>query len=153
VNRLALSAPLLALLAAATGCGKKDQPGGPASIDGTYTLVGGETDLVRLTEDDLKKLPDADRRVVIADNTITAGAGKAQTTSTFQLHPSKNPAEIDLTEKKPDGTTDKYTGIYKLDGDALTICLVRVVADQKETARPTEFRADLRTTLTRYRRQ
>ena len=58
---------------------------------------------------------------------------------TIALDPSKTPKEIDLV-RAPSG--QKWMGLYKLDGDTLTLCLAMIekgkLADQK---RPTDFDA------------
>ena len=50
---------------------------------------------------------------------------------TYKVDAKKNPAEIELTPPKE----GKHLGIYKIDGDTLTICL----SDPKSTERPTKF--------------
>jgi uncharacterized protein (TIGR03067 family) len=56
----------------------------------------------------------------------------------YKLNADKTPAEIDLTETEGGKTKTMY-GIYKLDGDLLTICL----SDSgKPEDRPKEFKAD-----------
>ena len=58
---------------------------------------------------------------------------------TIVLDPSKTPKEIDLV-RAPSG--QKWMGLYKLDGDTLTLCLAMIekgkLADQK---RPADFDA------------
>jgi uncharacterized protein (TIGR03067 family) len=53
------------------------------------------------------------------------------------LDPGKTPKAIDLTQ---DGLV--IEGIYKLDGDTLTFCLVTGSRGDKTAPRPTEFKAD-----------
>jgi uncharacterized protein (TIGR03067 family) len=54
--------------------------------------------------------------------------GERREPATYKLDPSKNPKEIDITEK---GKT--VLGIYAIDGDTLTICV-------SESFRPTELK-------------
>jgi uncharacterized protein (TIGR03067 family) len=65
--------------------------------------------------------------------TKDAGGHKA----TFTLDPSKTPKEINLNEV---GLVTE--GIYKLDGDNLTLCVVTGSRNEKTAARPKEFTAD-----------
>ena len=47
--------------------------------------------------------------------------------ATFKLDPSKNPKEIDVTPStKPGMEKMVFRGIYRLDGDELTLCLSSV---------------------------
>jgi len=65
-----------------------------------------------------------------ADGKMTTKRGEQEETSTFKLDPSKKIKEIDGTNAQ--GKT--ANGIYKLEGDSLTICFARAAGD-----RPTEF--------------
>jgi RNA polymerase sigma-70 factor (ECF subfamily) len=51
---------------------------------------------------------------------------------TFKIDPTMNPKTIDISDKRGDAVG---LGIYKLDGDTLTIAL-----DKPNSNRPTEFR-------------
>ena len=57
---------------------------------------------------------------------------KDTTEGSYKVDAKKDPAEIDLTPPKEEGT---LVGIYKLDGDTLTICL----SEKGSTDRPTRF--------------
>ena len=52
----------------------------------------------------------------------------------YKLDPKKSPPEIDVSYPQDQGETP-LLGIYKLDGDALTLCL----AEGKDARRPTKF--------------
>ena len=52
---------------------------------------------------------------------------------------TKSPAHFTTTEHKPDGKSDTSYGIYKIEGDTLTICMTQE-DDSKEEDRPTEFK-------------
>ncbi len=57
----------------------------------------------------------------------------------YTLDPAKRPKSIDIDFGVP-----VSEGIYKLDGDTLTICVVGGSRNGKTAARPTEFRASKR---------
>jgi uncharacterized protein (TIGR03067 family) len=56
---------------------------------------------------------------------------------TFKLDPAKKPATIDLDIATGNCKGNAQVGIYKVDGDTITICLNRPGA----TGRPTEFKS------------
>jgi uncharacterized protein (TIGR03067 family) len=67
--------------------------------------------------------------IIAADGKMTAKQGEKEQEFTYKLGPAKKPKEISLTNDK--GVT--LPGIYKLEGDTLTVCFDRG-GDQ-----PTEF--------------
>lgn len=76
-------------------------------------------------------------RIVEKDHVVWKREGKSFAGTTVKLDPSTRPASIDVI---PDGgpNRDKASfGIYKLEGEILTICM----ADQG-AARPKEFKAE-----------
>jgi uncharacterized protein (TIGR03067 family) len=56
---------------------------------------------------------------------------------TMKLDPTKKPATIDLAITSGNDKGKSQVGIYKIDGDSITICLAR----PGETDRPTEFKS------------
>ena len=79
-------------------------------------------------------LPPGDLTVTVTADGKTEGRIGGKTTSawTFTCDPKKDPAEIDLTREAPLGVP--LPGIYKLNGDTLTVC---VSTNQRQ--RPTSF--------------
>jgi len=74
-------------------------------------------------------------KVTLKGNEWQLTAQGKVTTTTFKIDPSKNPKTIDLMT--PGGTVSE--GIYKLEGDTLTVCRT---LNQKKVARPKEFKSD-----------
>jgi uncharacterized protein (TIGR03067 family) len=66
----------------------------------------------------------------------------------YTLDPSKKPRSFDLPEGGADG--DVAEGIYKIDGDELTICIIGGIRNDKAAPRPTEFKASKREKYTLF---
>jgi RNA polymerase sigma factor (sigma-70 family) len=94
-------------------------------ILGTWALVAYEEGGQKAPEEAIK-----DARVTLtADGKMTAKQGEKVQEFTYELDPAKKPKEFSGTNDK--GQT--MLGIYKLDGDTLTVCFDR------GGGRPTEF--------------
>ena len=131
----------VAALALAVGCGKKpgtapEPPPGPPSLAGGWTLIGVEA--AGQKETDFSKQPAEQRKIrATADKLIATKDGKEEA-STYKLDATKTPHEIDMTEPR-NGKTETLYGIYKLEGDTLTICLV---PSSNPADRPKEFKSE-----------
>jgi uncharacterized protein (TIGR03067 family) len=151
MRQIATLVMTFAVLALAVGCGKKDgttsggdsPPGTPtassrSNIEGTYLLVGAEAFGDPVPDEILKKGSEADRTFKItADKMISMKGGK-EDPATYKIDASKTPHEIDMVGK--DGATGKEKkmhGIYKLEGDKLTICMTE---SDTPADRPKEFK-------------
>ena len=126
--RAAFGVSLAVLMFGLAGCNKAPK------LDGTYVLVGLEAGGDKMDEL-ITQGPEADRTVTIAgDKMISKKDGKDDTV-TFKLDTSKSPPHIDLFEAGE--KDDTAYGIYKLEGDTLTICFAE---SNKPEDRPKEFK-------------
>ena len=138
-----------AVLALAAGCGKKGSDtsgggGGTSGIEGTYVVVGMEFDGEPMPEAALGKKSEGERTMQITkDQMITTKGGK-EDPATYKLDTSKTPHEIDMTSKH-EGKEEKMYGIYKVDGDKLTLC---IAMSDKAADRPKEFKTKDSKTIT-----
>jgi uncharacterized protein (TIGR03067 family) len=127
---IASYAILLAVVAVASAR-DDDAKKAQESLQGKWKLVAGEMGGMKMPEGALEN-----GSWVIKDNHYTFRAAEQTEKGTIKLDPGKKPAAIDLeiTEGGDKGKTQ--VGIYKLEGDKLTVCVAR--AGDKE--RPTEFK-------------
>jgi uncharacterized protein (TIGR03067 family) len=68
-------------------------------------------------------------RVVIGEERLTLGAGKAESGFTYKLDPDRMPKQLDLT-----APNRVLRAIYRLNGDDLTICLNERPGGERPTA-------------------
>ncbi len=124
---------LVVAVAAAVGAQDKAE-----KLDGSWLIVGMEKAGQKLPDDFFKNAPEKERTVKIAGDKLTAMKKDGKEDSlTVKFDPSKTPKQVTTTEAKPGGKAETSVGIYKLDGDTLTICAVE---SEKEADRPKEFK-------------
>jgi uncharacterized protein (TIGR03067 family) len=119
---------MLGVVLAVGAPGEKDKKEGPSIVgewDGVKAVRGGQ------------ERPNPEGGVVVtfsADGkiTIVEGGKPKDEQGSYKVDTKKNPAEIDVTAPKEEGT---YPGIFKIEGDTLTVCL----GDKGSTERPTKF--------------
>jgi uncharacterized protein (TIGR03067 family) len=133
----AVAVGLLALTGGATADEKADKQA-LKDLEGTYALVSLEAPGLKFTEEQLKKVPEADRRVVIKGEQITVSFGGKDDTATIKLDAAQKPAHITITATK-DGKTEVNYGIYKFENGVLTLCSTEK-GEAKD--RPKEFKFD-----------
>jgi len=100
-------------------------------LQGEWTIVSLENRGQKVAEEtvkDMKLTVKGEEWKVTRDGTTVADV-------TFKLDPSKDPKAIDMTFKV-NGEEAALKGIYKLDGDTLTLCRTM----SPDAGRPTEFK-------------
>lgn len=114
-------------------------------------LLGGEWRAVKV-EIGGQEIPAdqvAKRRITIVDDLLAEVRnpnGGARHEVKISLSPGKSPKEIDITPLDGPDKDKTFPGIYKLDGDQLTICLP--LAGGESAERPKKFEADKTNGLT-----
>jgi uncharacterized protein (TIGR03067 family) len=103
---------------------KKDAPSIVGEWDGEKAVKGGVE--LPLPEGGVKATFTADGKLIFKEGNKDAEEG------TYTVDAKKNPAEIDVVPPKESVT---HLGIYKIDGDTLTICL----GEKNAATRPTKF--------------
>jgi uncharacterized protein (TIGR03067 family) len=129
--RVSFTLALVAGLCAVSGCGKAP------SIEGNYRAIrmqflGRSIDVPEKRGLEITIKGDA----LTSTGELFGGDGSG--TVPIKTDPSKNPPTIDLV-KKEDDKTEVIRGIYKLEGDELTIVLGFKDRDKGEESRPKDF--------------
>ncbi|MBA4067660.1 MAG: hypothetical protein C0501_28940 [Isosphaera sp.] len=122
----------VALAAGANGQDKKAE-----KLDGSWLIVGMEKGGEKLPDEFFKKAPEKERTVRIAGDKMIAMKGDKEDAIAVKFDPTKTPMQMTATETKPGGKGETTVGIYKVEGDTLTICMVE---SDKEADRPKEFK-------------
>jgi uncharacterized protein (TIGR03067 family) len=128
---LFLAVPILALLAWSTSAQEKkgDNARDLEKFQGKWVAVAKTTDGKVFNPNEIEEI-----RLVFKDRQVTEKVGSIGPGVTYymRIDSGKEPAQIDIWPPLMDAKTIK--GIYKFEGDTLTICVGEVGKD-----RPTEF--------------
>lgn len=138
---------------AVAGCGKQSEPtkaqgdpkAGPTTttptagktrnLDGKYVLTESQMFGEKQSAAEIAKGPEEERTFVIKGSTISDLFGRKGKSQSIKLNASKTPHEIDVFEPEDGGELKAVRGIYKLEGDKLTIAL----GGEKPEDRPQNF--------------
>lgn len=138
-----MHASLLALAFTITAPALKEKPKADNEIVGEWLLesmVGAGKGRPQANPMPLRYIFSADGKWSVIRGELTLGDG----TRGFHTDPKKNPAMIDLIMDVTEQEPTIRPGIYKIDGNILTLCLGR------ENERPTAFEATARPRTTLY---
>lgn len=116
-------------------------------IEGTWRIVGLETDGNKADGEDLKRL----KVVNGADGTWSLRTeGQEISKGTSTIDPTKKPKTIDFTPTEGSGKDNHYVGIYEITGNTRKVCFGPAGKE-----RPIEFSAPTRSqyTLVIYERE
>ena len=125
---------MLVLLVAGVGFAGDEKPAKP---EGAYLLVAVEMKGDKIPGDLLAKQPEASRTFTFVGDSLTVVKNKKEQTLTIVVDASKIPAEISIRGKDAAGNDQATYGIYKIEGNTVTMCSVES-NDPKD--RPKEFK-------------
>jgi uncharacterized protein (TIGR03067 family) len=127
-----LAAGALALpLAADTG--KDSKKTDKERLEGTWKVIGGERDGMKLSDEDVKKL---DVTVTIKGDRYSAKANGEDEDGKIKIDPTKKPKTLDFIIESGSDKGKTQLAVYSLEGDKLTICIAAPGGEK----RPTELK-------------
>jgi uncharacterized protein (TIGR03067 family) len=135
LTSFAAAAGLLALTlgaVAAPGKDKKEDKDDAKAMEGEWKVTTWEQGGTALPAESLE----GSTWTVKGDKYTFVMGGNTEE-GTFKLDPAKKPATIDLDITAGNCKGNNQVGIYKIDGDTITLCFNRPGA----TGRPTEFKS------------
>jgi RNA polymerase sigma-70 factor (ECF subfamily) len=144
LGRYAMGLRLLTIVALGLAVGLALGADGPGAdeaakdleqFQGTWTLDSMEVNGVKIAAEAMKKQGHA-ITLTVREDKVTLESKRGDVTGTIKLDPAKKPKAYDSKGTDPDGKTHEAVGIYKIEGDVLTVCYVVTGKD-----RPTEFEA------------
>jgi RNA polymerase sigma-70 factor (ECF subfamily) len=105
-------------------------------FQGTWILDSVEVNGVKVDAETMKK-QGHEITLIVKDEKFTLKLKRGDVEGTLKLDPTKKPKTYDSNGTDPEGMTHETVGIYKFEGDTLTVCFVATGKD-----RPTDFKAE-----------
>jgi len=134
MRRLSL---FVALLTIAVAPAAEDEAAKAAlkELEGSYLVTGFATVSEATPEADLAALEAKLRTLVVRGDRVTFPEyfGVEGKEGTLRVDPSKKPARLEVDMKAVEGKMLTVKGIYKRDGDVLTVCLGGAKPDEPPT--------------------
>ena len=104
-------------------------------LEGTWKFVSLKTDGQEAPKEVIEKW-----RWVLRGKEITCGDPvHNETKSSFRINPTKTPKTIDITGMDEKGKGKSLRGIYRLEGQRLTVCLPERKQAEEGRKRPEDF--------------
>jgi RNA polymerase sigma-70 factor (ECF subfamily) len=126
-----------AALALGAGAPKEDEAARDLKqFQGTWTLDSVEVNGMKIDAETLKGAGQ-EITLIVKEDKVTLKLKRGDVEGTLKLDPTKKPRAYDSKGTDPAGQTHEAVGIYKFEGDTLTVCYVAAGKD-----RPTEFKAE-----------
>jgi RNA polymerase sigma-70 factor (ECF subfamily) len=106
------------------------------TFQGTWSLVSVEVNGKKIDAETMKKARH-EITLIVKEDKVTLKLRRGDVVGAIKLDPTRKPKAYDTKGTDPEGQTHEAVGIYKFEGDMLTVCYVPTGKD-----RPTEFKAD-----------
>ncbi len=100
---------------------------------GTWSVISSIYDGQKASEEIVRSIT----RIVEKDHVVWKRDGKNFAGTKIELDPAREPKTIDVIPDGGPNRDQRVLGIYKLEGDKLTICMA-----SPDKPRPTEFKAE-----------
>jgi RNA polymerase sigma-70 factor (ECF subfamily) len=92
-------------------------------FQGTWTLDSMEVNGVKIDAEVMKK-QGHEIMLTVKQDKVTLESKRGDVKGTIKLDPAKKPKAYDSKGTDPEGKTHEAVGIYKIEGDVLTVCYV-----------------------------